>query len=258
MSNSLQSRGLYSPWHSLGQNTGVGSLSLLQGIFPTQGSNPDLPNWRQILYQLNHKGSPRILEWVAYLFSSGSSWSRNQTGVSRLAGWFFTNWTIREALIKLYFPPTELKVSWIGVARGRRPETFAVLICNASSFSRINTTQHFFLPLVTFQSPKIVVYITHNFAHFIIASLCRGDCFLTLQLLEVLSLSIFNNTFGSEVSFALLQISLVISSPIHFLSTFQSSYTPCDQLLSHVQLFVTPWTIARQTPPSMGFSMQEY
>ena len=42
MSDCLQPRGLYSPWNSLGQNTGIGSLSLLQGIFPTQGSNPGL------------------------------------------------------------------------------------------------------------------------------------------------------------------------------------------------------------------------
>ena len=49
--------------------TGMGSLSLLQGIFPTQGSNPGLPHCRQILYQLSHKGSPRMLEWVAYPFS---------------------------------------------------------------------------------------------------------------------------------------------------------------------------------------------
>ena len=55
---------------SPGQNTGVGSLSLLQGIFPTQGSSPGLPHCRQILYQLSHKGSPRILEWVAHPFSS--------------------------------------------------------------------------------------------------------------------------------------------------------------------------------------------
>ena len=50
------SHGLYSPWNSLGQNTGVGSLSLPQGIFPTQGSNPDLLPCRQIVYQLSHKG----------------------------------------------------------------------------------------------------------------------------------------------------------------------------------------------------------
>ena len=81
-----------------GQNTGVGSLSLLQGIFPTQGSNPGLLHCRRILNQLNHKGSPRILEWVAYTFSRRSSRSRKQTRVSCVAGGFFTNWTIREAL----------------------------------------------------------------------------------------------------------------------------------------------------------------
>ena len=51
-------QGLYSPWNSPGHNIGVGSLSLLQGIFPTQGSNPDLLYCRQIHYQLSHQGSP--------------------------------------------------------------------------------------------------------------------------------------------------------------------------------------------------------
>ena len=54
VSDSLRPRGLYSPWNSPGQNTGVGSLSLLQGIFPTQGFNPGLPHCRQILYQLSY------------------------------------------------------------------------------------------------------------------------------------------------------------------------------------------------------------
>ena len=65
VSDSLRLHGLCSPWNSPGQNTGVGSLSLLQGIFPTQGSNPGLLHCRRILYQLSHQGSPRILEWVA-------------------------------------------------------------------------------------------------------------------------------------------------------------------------------------------------
>ena len=91
---------LYSPWNSPGQNTGLGSPSLLQGIFPTQGPNPGLPHCRRILYQLSHKGSPRILEWVAFPFSRGSSRSRNQTRVSCIAGEFFTNWAIREANTK--------------------------------------------------------------------------------------------------------------------------------------------------------------
>ena len=60
---------IYSPWNSPGQSTGVGSRFLPQGIFPAQGLNPDLPHCRWILYQLSHKGSPRILEWVVYPFS---------------------------------------------------------------------------------------------------------------------------------------------------------------------------------------------
>ena len=66
VSDSLQPHGLYNPWNSLSQNSGVGRRSLLQGIFPTQGLNPGLLHCRQILYQLSHKGSPRILEWIAF------------------------------------------------------------------------------------------------------------------------------------------------------------------------------------------------
>ena len=58
---------------SPGKNTGVSSHALLQGIFPTQGSNPGLLHGRWILYHLSHQGSLRTLEWVAYPFSRGSS-----------------------------------------------------------------------------------------------------------------------------------------------------------------------------------------
>ena len=58
VSDSLRPQGLYSPWNSPGQNTGVGSFSLLQGIFPTQGLNLGLLHCRRTLYQLSHKGSP--------------------------------------------------------------------------------------------------------------------------------------------------------------------------------------------------------
>jgi len=81
MSDSLWPHGLYSPWNSPGQNTGVGSLSLLQGMFPTLGLEP--ADWRQILYQLSYKGSTRILEWVAYPFPSRSSWLRKVTKIKR-------------------------------------------------------------------------------------------------------------------------------------------------------------------------------
>ena len=84
---------------SPGKNTGVGSHALLQGILPTQGSNPSLSHCKQILYHLSHQGGPRILEWVVYPFSRGSSWPRNQTGVSWIAGGFFTSWATREAYV---------------------------------------------------------------------------------------------------------------------------------------------------------------
>ena len=109
MSDSLWPHGLYSPWNSPGQNTGVGSLrlSLLQGIFPTQGLNLGLPHCRQTLYQLSHKGSPRLLEWVAYPFLRGSPWPRDWTGVSCVAGRSFTNWAITEAPRALSYQRTK-------------------------------------------------------------------------------------------------------------------------------------------------------
>ena len=100
VSDSLRPCGLYSPWTSPGQNTGVGSLSLLQGIFPTQGLNPGLLHCRWILYQLSHQGSPGTLKWVAYPFSSRSSWPRNQTWVSCIADRFFTSWATRDPVVK--------------------------------------------------------------------------------------------------------------------------------------------------------------
>ena len=65
-------------------------------IFPTQRSNPGLPHCRRILYHLSHQGNPWILEWVAYSFSSRSSWPRNKTEVSCIEGGFFTNGATRE------------------------------------------------------------------------------------------------------------------------------------------------------------------
>ena len=59
----MRPHGLYSPWSSLGQNTGGGRHSLLQGVFLTHGSNPSVPHCRQILYQLSHQGNSRILEY---------------------------------------------------------------------------------------------------------------------------------------------------------------------------------------------------
>ena len=83
------------------KNTGMGCHALLQGIFPTWGSNPDLPHYRLILYHLSHQGSSKILERVAYPFSRGTSQPRNWTRVSCISGRFFTSWATREILLIL-------------------------------------------------------------------------------------------------------------------------------------------------------------
>ena len=57
-------RGLYNPWNSPGQNTGVGSHSLLQGIFPTQGMNPGFLHCRQILYSWATREAIEYLRWI--------------------------------------------------------------------------------------------------------------------------------------------------------------------------------------------------
>ena len=82
---------------SPGKNTGVGCHALLQVIFLTQRSNPDLPHCRAESLLTEPLGSPRILEWVAYPFCMVSSWSRNRPTVSCIAGGFFTSWATREA-----------------------------------------------------------------------------------------------------------------------------------------------------------------
>ena len=95
---SLVNHGLDSPWNSPGQNTRVGRLSLLQGIFPNQGSSPGISHWRWILHQLSHKGSQSMLEWVAYPFSTKASLPRNWTDVYSFAGRIFPKWAIQKVL----------------------------------------------------------------------------------------------------------------------------------------------------------------
>ena len=88
------------PWGFSRKNTRVGFHALLQGISPTQESNPGLLHCRWILYLLSCQGSPRTPERVAYPFSRGSSWPRYQTKVSCIAGRFFTSWATREPLLR--------------------------------------------------------------------------------------------------------------------------------------------------------------
>ena len=81
---------LYSPWNSPGQNTRVGSCSLLQGTFLTQGSNPGFDHCKWVLYHLSHQGCPRILEWVAHTSCEMLSWMNHKLE-SRLPGEIINN-----------------------------------------------------------------------------------------------------------------------------------------------------------------------
>ena len=94
MSSSLRPHGLYSPWNFSGQNTGMGCLSVVQGIFPTQGLNPGLPHCRQILYQLSHKGNPvNTWIWIWRISLIGScqkqekEWSRSHLTKIKIQRW---------------------------------------------------------------------------------------------------------------------------------------------------------------------------
>ena len=98
--------------HSPGQNTGVGSRSLLQEIIPTQWSNTGLPHCKWILYCLSHQGSPCILECLAYPFPRESSWHRNGTQVSCIAGGFFTNWATRHRTVQFGEQTLKWKYFW--------------------------------------------------------------------------------------------------------------------------------------------------
>ena len=107
----LQPTRLLCPWDFPGKDTGVGFHFLLQGIFPTRGSNPGHLHCRQSLYRVSYKGSPyislspffwrgaRLLEWVAIPFSRRSFRPRNWTRVSRTVGRRFTVWATREVNI---------------------------------------------------------------------------------------------------------------------------------------------------------------
>ena len=85
-----------------------------------QGLNPSFPHCRRVLYHLSHQGSPRIPTWVTYPFSNGCSQPRNQTGVSCIAGRFFTSWATRKPyLLWMYsnWDSVELMSTYINKAQ---------------------------------------------------------------------------------------------------------------------------------------------
>ena len=91
VSDSLQPHGLHSPWNSPGQNSGVGSPCHSPGDLLNPGIEPMSPTLQAVSLPAEPPGKPKILGWIAYPFSRGSSQPRNRTRVSCIAGGFFTN-----------------------------------------------------------------------------------------------------------------------------------------------------------------------
>ena len=140
----------------------MGSITLLQGIFTTQRFNPGLPHCRWILYQLSHQGSPRILEWVAYPFSRGSPQPRNQTGISFIAGGFFTKWAMREALVKVQISSVQLLshvqlfvTPWIAARKASLSVTNSRSLPKPMSIESVIPSNHLILCLPLLLLPSI-------------------------------------------------------------------------------------------------------
>ena len=136
VSDSLQPHGLYParllcPWNFSGKNTEVGSLSLLQGIFPTQDGTQ--VSW--ITGGFFTIWAPREVQeyWsgLAYPFSRGSSQPRNRTRISYIAGGFFTSWATREARKTLYIGLKGKEIHFYRTPCGlvRKAGAFGIVIC---------------------------------------------------------------------------------------------------------------------------------
>ena len=118
MSSSLRPYGLYSPWNSPGQNTGVGSLSLFQGIFTTQGWNPGLPHCRRIFLPAEPKGKAKItgvgsLSLLQRIFPTQNRTTQSWPGmglngeVDSNCAWSLTSapWLLCLGTCHIYCPP---------------------------------------------------------------------------------------------------------------------------------------------------------
>ena len=162
---------------SPGQNIGVSSLSLLQEIFPTQGLNPGLPHCGWIFYQLSHKGSPRILKWTAYLFSRGSSWPRNQNGVSCILYHLSHQGSLTWSRLSIKIVNKNKLVTWRDVTSGYH--SLMLLLFNTAPHSerrrmeRVKCCAHLVQCLVIWTVPSL--HLWRDQSH---RSWCEGQLYI--------------------------------------------------------------------------------
>ena len=155
MSHSLQSHGLYSPWNSPGQNTEVGSFSLLPGIFPTQGSNPCLPHCRRILCQLINKGSPPYQLNLGTILNLLLSFQQSSQHLHK-------EWILSQEII--YSTSIRSNSSSVSVLLGDCGDsvTSSVSVSNSSSFVIFYSVCSYFLPLKSWAT-QLSMRVTINF-----------------------------------------------------------------------------------------------
>ena len=131
VSDTLRSHGLYSPWNSPGQNTGMGSLSLLQGIFATQGSNPGLTHSLQVdSLPAEPQGKPKNTGVGSLSLLQGIFLTQDQTRVSCIAEGFLTKWAMRgatESVIKK-IPTCRSLATFTGFYQIVKEETMSILL----------------------------------------------------------------------------------------------------------------------------------
>ena len=114
MSNSLRPHGLYSPWNSLSQNTGVSRLSLLRGIFPAQGSNAGLLHCRQILYQLSSLALDYSVA-ISQIYGKSPTTQHSCPKGSLHALLIIQNLDARKTYLEV-----DMKINWSSIYQGKR------------------------------------------------------------------------------------------------------------------------------------------
>ena len=222
------------PWNSPGQNTGVGGLSLLQGIFPTQGSNPGLPHWRQILYQLSHKGSPWIQGWVAYPFSQRIFLTQESNpGLLHFGQTFYQ-------LSHKGSPTLQMSCAKTSSSQQVGAQALAFLLWSAPAGPRPPGLPHGH-PLCG----HLWDLMLRQFWCWVWAPTNQTQRFPSVTTLPSVKCS------GSLVDSLVLTASLAEAD-------YHSCRSRAASVLSHVWLFATPWTVAHPAPLSMRFPRQEY
>ena len=235
---------------SPGKNTGVDCHALLQRVFPTQGSNQGLPRGGQILHHLSHQKSSRILEWVVYPFSRGTSRPRNQTSLlhcRRILYQLSYGGSPCEAYFSLFVhhlrassPPswiqTSVLIKFSSLLKAKQSP-----ILWGEFLPRLSVLPLSLTPLPRPLCKPLAPWAAYRMLGPAFPKTCTPSPALHCQ-----------DDFAHHTAEHTGKRKII---PCSRVKMTQDSEV---KSLSHVQLFATPWTVAHQAPLSMGFPRQEY